>query len=254
MECPSCGSRVSRGAATCAVCGEGLQAGLTAIIPRKAVSTLQIERGYATAAAAAPVVVSDLAFDEDFDEVSTVARERETIVLVPVLAPEPSPSGSLSGRHCIVCAEELEQDAHFCSQCGTTVAAASASSTPLESTSAPLVEPETAPEAETPRPVRNTLHLVSAPPDTVAADPAELLPPPSTGTSLSTFLSTVDVSTVALVCACAALVAAAGAHLFGPQSLPGFSAAEVDAKIQMRAVQWLLAGILAALVGLLTRR
>jgi len=44
MECPSCGSRVSKKAVTCALCGEALQPGLTSILPRSATVTAKIER------------------------------------------------------------------------------------------------------------------------------------------------------------------------------------------------------------------
>jgi len=199
--------------------------------------------------------------DEIRDDIPTVERDRETIVLVPkvVSEPAPMPSNRLSGQLCPQCAEELEREAHFCSQCGTTVDRPETPSQPLASQplaapSSPLVEPEPVAEEKPVKPVRNTLHLVSAPPDTIATDPAELMPPPSSRPSRLTSLSTADITTIALVCACAALLAAAGSHLFSPRAIPGFSPAEVDVKVQMRSVQWLLAGILAALVGLLARR
>lgn len=43
-------------------------------------------------------------------------------------------------------------------------------------------------------------------------------------------------------------------HLAAPSEIPGYSAAELDLKVQMRAVEWLLAAILAALLGLLLKR
>ena len=43
-------------------------------------------------------------------------------------------------------------------------------------------------------------------------------------------------------------------HLFAPNAIPGYSVAELDLKVQMRAVEWLLAGVLVALVGLLVKR
>jgi hypothetical protein len=43
-------------------------------------------------------------------------------------------------------------------------------------------------------------------------------------------------------------------HAFAPSAVPGYSAPELDLKVQMRAVEWLLAGILFALVGLLVKR
>ena len=43
-------------------------------------------------------------------------------------------------------------------------------------------------------------------------------------------------------------------HVFAPSAIPGYSAAEVDAKVQMRAVEWLLAGLVAGVVGLLAKR
>jgi hypothetical protein len=261
MECPSCGSRVSRGAATCAVCGEGLQPGMTSVIPRKAILTAQMERRYAAAAAAPapapatlPIAVFEtVAVSEIVPQAGvsgSLAMAAEVVEELP--EPEPESGGRLSGVHCPSCSEELEYEAHFCSQCGTHVETPMYPSGPVPSAALPDVEP--AVRAESVKPARNTLHLVSPPPDTIAADPAELLPPPAPRRQLSDLFPDADIRTIALVCACAALIAAAGVHLAGPRTIPGFTPAEVDLKIQLRAAQWLLAGILAALVGLLARR
>lgn len=43
-------------------------------------------------------------------------------------------------------------------------------------------------------------------------------------------------------------------HLFAPNAIPGYSAAELDMKVQLRAIEWLLAGVLIALAGLLVKR
>lgn len=51
-----------------------------------------------------------------------------------------------------------------------------------------------------------------------------------------------------------ALLIAMLVHLVAPNAVPGYSAAELDFKVQMRAVEWLLAGVLVALVGLLLKR
>jgi len=51
-----------------------------------------------------------------------------------------------------------------------------------------------------------------------------------------------------------ALLVALLVHVFGPSSLPSYSPAEVSLKVQMRAVEWLLAGILAAAVGMIAKR
>jgi hypothetical protein len=51
-----------------------------------------------------------------------------------------------------------------------------------------------------------------------------------------------------------ALGIAALVHFFAPSAVAGYSAAEFDLKVQMRAVEWLLAGILVGIVGLLLKR
>lgn len=51
-----------------------------------------------------------------------------------------------------------------------------------------------------------------------------------------------------------ALAVAMLVHVAAPSAVAGYSPAELDLKVQMRAVEWLLAGILVALVGALLRR
>jgi hypothetical protein len=51
-----------------------------------------------------------------------------------------------------------------------------------------------------------------------------------------------------------ALLIAILVHLVAPSTIPGYSAAELALKVQMRAIEWLLAGVLVALVGLLLKR
>jgi hypothetical protein len=51
-----------------------------------------------------------------------------------------------------------------------------------------------------------------------------------------------------------ALLTAMLVHVFAPSTLADYSAAELSLKTQMRAVEWLLAGALMALVGLLAKR
>lgn len=51
-----------------------------------------------------------------------------------------------------------------------------------------------------------------------------------------------------------ALLIALLVHALAPSAVAGYSPAELDLKVQMRAVTWLLAGILVALVGLLAKR
>jgi len=43
-------------------------------------------------------------------------------------------------------------------------------------------------------------------------------------------------------------------HFLAPNAMAGYSRPELDLTVQMRAVEWLLAGILVALVGLLIKR
>jgi hypothetical protein len=47
---------------------------------------------------------------------------------------------------------------------------------------------------------------------------------------------------------------AVSVHLFAPDAIPGYSAAEVDLKVHLRAVEWLLAAVLFGLVGVLFKR
>ena len=59
---------------------------------------------------------------------------------------------------------------------------------------------------------------------------------------------------VAIGFATFALVIALLVHLLAPNAVAGYSPAELDLKVQMRAVEWLLAGVLVALVGMLLKR
>jgi uncharacterized OB-fold protein len=244
-----------------------LQPGLTSIIPRTTLLTAQMERRYTVAAAAAaaqaPVVVYEPVAVAEVSQnpvSGSLAMAEQSIEFVPE---ESEHSGRLSGRYCPACMDELEYEAYYCSQCGSPIEMIAYPSSGELRASDELraqvdvarPEPDTIERVNPAKPARNTLHLVSPPPDTVAADPAELLAPPvAPRRPVSALLQGTDIGTIALVCACAALVAAVGVHLFSPRIIEGFTPAEVDLKIQLRAAQWLLVGILSALVGLLARR
>jgi hypothetical protein len=58
----------------------------------------------------------------------------------------------------------------------------------------------------------------------------------------------------AVVFALIALGIAVLVHYFAPTSIPGYTAAEFGLKVQVRALEWLLGGILVAVVGLLLKR
>jgi hypothetical protein len=68
------------------------------------------------------------------------------------------------------------------------------------------------------------------------------------------FLQNLDLRVVAIGFASVGLLAAVLAHLFAPSSVPGFSPAEASVQTHLVAVEWLLAGILVALIGLLAKR
>jgi hypothetical protein len=249
MQCPSCGCHVSASAATCAVCG--------AILARGAAFA---GSGRLTSAST----------------VSTVATR----------APEAGPAP------CPACGASLEHEARFCSDCGATTQTGEYASPPLPDE--PLDEPEVVRESEVVRAVTAPQEEYVPVEDDVVVVPAELereavedraaaedrvapmrapdrtgpvpvlrpvAPPvvraPQRGperTPLSAEDAWAWVTPAAAAFAVFALLVAMLVHLFAPSTLPDYSAAELSLKIQMRAVEWLLAGTLIGIVGLLAKR
>lgn len=223
MQCPSCGAQVSEIAATCAVCGEVLDRSALAI------------------------------------ESAGVGRSGR-LVAVPSLnrTPEPGPA------RCKTCGSGLDRGASFCSECGGAVHTGEYASPPLpdELGVAPLeddvaLEEEVAlqdvvvvPAAFAPEPT--PMPPLEPPTGEYEVDltgPIPVVREPAPAEALSSW-----VPAAAAAFAVFALLVAMLVHVFGPSSLPDYSPAELSLKIQMRAIEWLLAGTLIALVGLLAKR
>jgi hypothetical protein len=92
----------------------------------------------------------------------------------------------------------------------------------------------------------------SVEPVTVARERDEA--PPRDDASIGLLAGMPWLAPVAAGFAVFALLIALLVHVFAPNVVSGYSPAELDLKVQMRAVEWLLAGIIVALVGLLAKR
>jgi hypothetical protein len=217
MQCPSCGIQVSETAATCAVCGEPL-----------------VERASVGGSGRLAVRSSERAVS-GFSRVS-----------------EPAPN------RCPACGSPLEREASFCSECGAATHTGEFASPALPEIDVPdvVVRPEedaSFEEEVVVPPVAASEPDIDQTP--VAEDelnrtgPIPVVREPTPADPWSGW-----VPVVAAGFALFALLIAVLVHVFGPSSLPNYSPAEVNSKIQMRAVEWLLAGILAALVGILAKR
>jgi hypothetical protein len=155
-------------------------------------------------------------------------------------------------NRCARCASELEEEARFCSYCGTSVhvedAAAHEGGVP-EAQNYTVVAPPRLDTVVTPR---------SAPlqelPDPAAERARGTTPGLKLPSSMPDFLRDVDLRIVAITFASVALVAAVLVHLFSSSTVPGFTAAEANLRTHVLAAEWLLAGILVALIGLLAKR
>ncbi len=286
MECPSCGWRVSAGAASCALCGMSMQPAEVAVVGMGEVRRASLALAVAPVGAMAlPMVVERL--------------------------------------RCSRCGSELEAEgASFCSDCGAPVAepieevieivpeAEAAEEEELDESSTETIEVPalagvTVPDVEgetsvVPEQVflqpRASRPQRQGPPDPEPsfvvdrepqmpfrpADPfrageiVEVGPiraneqassnasvePPSPSVVESGHrqdepllaLGPEHLRAAVVGFAVIALLAALGTQMFGPSEAPGFTRAELDLKLQMRAVEWLLAGILVSLAGLVMSR
>ena len=268
MECPSCGSRVSRRAASCAVCGENLQPRQTAGLTQPA-PTFNLDPEFAPVVSQTPLPVPHAVRETKIDGTApawaggpggwpssaplrTVAVGWGQLAVAPALDPA-------IGR-CPQCSSDLEEGARFCSYCGGSVAGleddgraagdAPRDETPAGSVVDTLDESQPLDTVVTPPRVvaRDTLELVAARP--VEPARAEWRLPDN----VEAFLKNLDLRVVAIGFASVGLLAAFLAHLFAPSSVPGFSPAEANVQTHLVAVEWLLAGILAALIGLVAKR
>jgi len=218
MPCPSCGAEISDRAASCALCGRALAV-----------------------------------------EAATAGSRRFVPSFSRVHVPEPG------SNLCRRCDSRLEAGATFCSECGSAVTTGEYTSPPLPPSEPELLDDVAPVESFAPEPAFDGLEpeedvvvVPSAPP--VAASYLEDDDPDLTGPIVvEPAAARVDdawswVPTAAAVFAIVALLTALLVHVVAPSSLPGYSAAELSLKIQMRAVEWLLAGAVIALVGVLAKR
>ncbi len=232
MQCPSCGARVSDRAASCAICGQ----------------VLSVEAAVAGARGGVRAVAS---------------------AWQPALPPEPGP------HRCAACDSRLEPGATFCSECGTAVitseyaipefpepvevapAAAPYVPTVEEPVEIPpdlatTIPPEPEPEPEIETGEYYVEDVVVPEPIPVAHDPAVYVRPAPAPARPDDMWSWAPPAAAAF--AVFALLVALLVHLAAPSSLAGYSAAELSLKIQMRAVEWLLAAGVIGIVGLLLKR
>jgi hypothetical protein len=155
---------------------------------------------------------------------------------------------------CAACGNHLEVGARFCGVCGSPVAPEPEpeleevvvyddGELPLEALEDSreertyedvVVLPERTERVARPEPVERVDRRRPAPSDPLSS--LSWLPPVAAGF------------------AAFALLIALLVHALAPSAVAGYSPAELDLKVQMRAVTWLLAGILVALVGLLAKR
>jgi hypothetical protein len=161
-----------------------------------------------------------------------------------LLAPE------VGSDRCPACEGPLERDAKFCSGCGATIHTGEIASPPLpdgvsfdEEVVVPhdlAAEPPFDPDTDD-APFNRTgpIPIVREP---IVREPAAIDPwlawAPAVAAGFALF----------------AVLMALLVHVFGPSSLPGYSPAEVSLKVQMRAVEWLLAGVVAAGIGMIAKR
>jgi hypothetical protein len=218
MQCPSCGAQVSENASTCAVCGQTLVDG--AVVAAHS----QLGQG----------------------QEARVGSGR-------VRPPE------VGSDRCPACDIPLERDAVFCSGCGTTLQTGEFASPPLPDEDVALEEDVVVPREIAPEPeYEHAFEPAFEPAFERADDDAAVFnrtgPIPVVRTPASAEPWFTWVPAVAAGFAVFAVLMALLVHAFGPSSLPGYSPAEVSLKVQMRAVEWLLAGILAAGVGIIAKR
>jgi hypothetical protein len=161
---------------------------------------------------------------------------------------------------CAACGNHVEVGARFCWACGRPVAPEPEpeleevvvyddDEIPLEALEEPrqertyedvVVVPERTERAERPKPAERTERMERMdrrrPASSDPLSSLSWLPPVAAGFAVFALL-------IALL-----------VHALAPSAVAGYSPAELDLKVQMRAVTWLLAGILVALVGILAKR
>ena len=157
------------------------------------------------------------------------------------------PVPEIGPDRCPVCDGPLEQGARFCSGCGTTVQTGEFASPPLPDEDVSFEEEVVVPHDLAVEPSLEPIPDDDAPfnrtgPIPIVREPAPADPwfswAPAVAAGFAVF----------------ALLMALLVHAFGPSSLPGYSPAEVSLKVQMRAVEWLLAGVVAAALGIIAKR
>jgi len=260
MNCPSCLSRVSRGARMCAVCGDSLAEETLLSASQVPIPTVVVPRRLA-AEALAPASSGNGNGHRTADFGSPLA-------LAFGDAPA-EPEARAAHSFCDLCGEGLEPEARFCSFCGTSVAdeAPSPVAGPEETlVRAARVSPTTA-AGEGPAPAVETPVAGSAPagaptvlrfeprrPSESAPAPRRAPEPAPAGGGESWLDRKFDLRSAALVLAALALAAAFVVHLVGPSGPAGMTEGELEMTQHLRAAEWLLGGILVALMGLLARR
>lgn len=236
MRCPACGTQVSKNAQTCAMCGTAflesmamVGSGRLAVVPENGAVSGRLQ------------------------------------------APQPAPESNLDP--CAACGSPLEREAGFCSDCGApTHTGEFVSPLPPEPEPEFVLEPEPLPVSERFEQYRAYepdvilyeeevvipqaadrepifMHEESIDPELIRTGPVPIVRHPEPADSWSGW-----VPATAAGFAVFALLVAVLVHLLGPSSLPNHTPAEVDLKIQMRAIEWLLAGILIAMLGLLAKK
>ncbi len=238
MRCPACGTQVSKNAHTCAMCGTTLLESMAVV---------------------------------GSGRLAIVSENRA--VSGRLQAPQPAPAPNLN--QCAACGGSLESEAGFCSDCGApTHTGEFVSPLPPEPEPGPqfVLEPEPIPVSDRfeqyrayepdvilyeeevvipPAAVREPIFMQeeSIDPELIRTGPIPVVRRPEPADSWSNW-----VPATAAGFAVFALLVAVLVHLLGPSSLPNHTPAEVDLKIQMRAIEWLLAGILIAVLGLLAKK
>jgi len=148
---------------------------------------------------------------------------------------------------CPTCDGPLEREAKFCSGCGATIHTGEFASPPLPDEDVSFEEDVVVPRDLASEPSFDPIPDDDAPFNRTGPVPVVREPAPA-----DPWLSWAPA--VAAGFAVFALLMALLVHAFGPSSLPGYSPAEVSLKVQMRAVEWLLAGVVAAAIGIIAKR
>lgn len=227
MRCPSCLSRVSRGARMCAACGDDLSGAALVGPAESSVPTVIVPRER----------VLEVAGNGN-------GARHETLALGSVAAVAAEPA-SFGACFCDLCGGALEPEARFCSFCGATVDDEEPPG-PREVLAARDVDaPEPALEIEL-EPVESE---TDDRPTVIRFEPRRSTPvvsEPKPGWLDRSF----DVRAGAAIAATIALAFAILVHF-----LPGVEATgEAGLAVHLRSIEWLLGGTLVALLGLLLRR